>query len=121
MRNDVNPSEDDNVLVQGVAGDKNAIGFFGYSYYESNKDKLKAVKVDAGKGAIEPTFETIKDGTYTPLARPVFIYVNNKSLEKAEVKEFVKFYLENAETLVKEIGEIPLTADKYKEELAKIK
>ncbi|MFR5266925.1 phosphate ABC transporter substrate-binding protein PstS family protein [Clostridium sp.] len=121
MRSDVNPSEDDNVLVQGVAGDKNAIGFFGYSYYESNKDKLKAIKIDAGKGAVEPTFETIKDGTYVPLARPVFIYANNKSLEKTEVKEFVKFYLENAETLVKEIGEIPLTADKYKEELAKIK
>lgn len=121
MRSDVNPSEDDNVLVQGVAGDKNAIGFFGYSYYEVNKDKLKAVKIDAGKGAIEPTFETIKDGTYAPLARPIYIYVNNKSLEKPEVKEFIKFYLENTETLVKDIGEIPLTADKYKEELSKIK
>lgn len=121
MRSDVNPSEDDNVLVQGVAGDKNAIGFFGYSYYEANKDKLKAVKIDAGKGAIEPTFETIKDGTYAPLARPIYIYVNNKSLEKLEVKEFIKFYLENTETLVKDIGEIPLTADKYKEELSKIK
>ncbi|MGL5614736.1 MAG: phosphate ABC transporter substrate-binding protein PstS family protein [Sarcina sp.] len=121
MRTDVNPSEDDNVLVQGVAGDKNAIGFFGYSYYEANKDKLKAVKVDAGKGAIEPTFETIKDGTYVPLARPIFIYVNNKSLERPEVKEFVKFYIENAESLVKAVGEIPLTADQYKEQAAKIK
>lgn len=121
MRSDVNPSEDDNVLVQGVAGDKNAIGFFGFSYYEANKDKLKAVKIDAGKGAVEPTFETIKDGSYAPLARPIFIYVNNKSLEKPEVKEFVKFYLENAETLVKEIGEIPLAAADYIKQLEKIK
>lgn len=121
MRSDVNPSEDDNVLVQGVAGDKSAIGFFGFSYYKENQDKLKAVKIDAGKGAVEPTFDTIKDGSYAPLSRPIFIYVNNKSLEKPEVKSFVEFYLENAEAIVPEVGYIPLEADAYAKELAKIK
>lgn len=121
MRSDVNPSEDDNVLVQGVAGDKSAIGFFGFSYYKENQDKLKAVKIDAGKGAVEPTFDTIKDGSYAPLSRPIFIYVNNKSLEKPEVKSFVEFYLENAEAIVPEVGYIPLEADAYTKELDKIK
>lgn len=121
MRSDVNPSEDDNVLVQGVAGDKNAVGFFGFSYYKENQDKLKAVKIDAGKGSIEPTFETIKDGSYAPLSRPIFIYVNNKSLERPEVKAFIEYYLENAEVIVPEVGYIPLEADAYTKELDKIK
>ena len=120
MRTDVNPSEDDNVLVQGVAGDKNAIGFFGYSYYTENSDKLKAVKIDAGKGEIEPTFDNIKDGSYAPLSREIYIYLNNGSLEREEVKSFVDFYLTNAEAIVPEVGYIPLTTEGYEEELAKI-
>ncbi|MGL5821911.1 MAG: PstS family phosphate ABC transporter substrate-binding protein [Sarcina sp.] len=120
MRSDVNPSEDDNVLVQGVAGDQYAIGFFGFSYYKENQDKLKAVKIDAGKGPVEPTFENIKDGAYVPLSRPIYIYVNKGSLEKPEVKSFVEFYLSNAETIVPEVGYIPLTQEGYKEELSKI-
>lgn len=120
MRNNVNPSEDDNVLVQGVAGDKNAIGFFGFAYYEENQDKLKAVKIiDDGK-TVEPTFDTIKNGTYKPLSRPIFIYVNNTSLEKPEVKAFVDFYLENAQAIVPEIGYIPLGDEAYAKELEKI-
>ena len=120
MRNDVNPSEDDNVLVQGVAGDKNAIGFFGFAYYEENQDKLKAVKITDDGKTVEPTFDTIKDGTYKPLSRPIFIYVNNASLEKPEVKAFVDFYLENAQAVVPEIGYIPLGDEVYAKELEKI-
>ncbi|MGL4655790.1 MAG: phosphate ABC transporter substrate-binding protein PstS family protein [Sarcina sp.] len=120
MRTDVNPSEDDNVLVQGVAGDKNAIGFFGFSYYTENADKLKAVKIDNGNGGVEPTFENIKDGKYAPLSREIYIYVNNASLERPEVSSFVDFYLNNAETIVPEVGYIPLTADGYAQELKKV-
>lgn len=121
MRADVNPSEDDNVLVQGVAGDKNAMGFFGFSYYTENADKLKAVKIDSGKGGVEPTFENIKDGKYEPLSREIYIYVNNASLEKPEVSSFVEFYLNNAEVIVPEVGYIPLTKDGYAQELEKVK
>lgn len=118
-RTDFTPSEDDNVLVQGIAGDKKAMGYFGYAYFEDNKNKLKALKVDAGKGAVEPKFDTIKDGTYKPLSRPLYIYVNKKKLEEQHIKEFVKFYLENAATLVKDVKYVPLTD--YKNELAKLK
>ncbi|MGL5067322.1 MAG: phosphate ABC transporter substrate-binding protein PstS family protein [Sarcina sp.] len=120
MRTDVNPSEDDNVLVQGVAGDKNAIGFFGFSYYTENKDKLKGVKIDAGKGGIEPTFDNIKGGVYALLSREIFIYVNNKSLKRPEVDSFVEYYLSNAEAIVPEVGYIPLTAEDYAKELEKV-
>lgn len=121
MRPDVNPSEDDNTLVQGIGGDKNAIGFFGFAYYEANQNKLKAVKVDAGTGAVEPSLNTIKDGSYKPLSRPIFVYVNNKSFAKPEVKEFIKFYLENAAQIVPEIGEVALPEAEYKDQLNKIK
>ncbi|MGL4760536.1 MAG: phosphate ABC transporter substrate-binding protein PstS family protein [Sarcina sp.] len=120
MRTDVNPSEDDNVLVQGVAGDKNAIGFFGFSYYTENKDKLKGVKIDAGKGGIEPTFDNIKGGVYAPLSREIFIYVNNESLKRPEVDSFVEYYLSNAEAIVPEVGYIPLIAEDYAKELEKV-
>jgi phosphate transport system substrate-binding protein len=120
-RADYTASEDDNVLVQGIAGDKNSLGYFGFSYYEENADKLKLVPIDAGDGkAVTPSADTIKDGSYKPLSRPLFIYVNKKSLEKPEVKEFVKFYLENAPELVKSVFYVPLTEDKYKESLAKL-
>jgi phosphate transport system substrate-binding protein len=120
-RPDYTASEDDNVLVQGIAGDKNSLGYFGYAYYEENADKLKLVPIDAGDGkAVAPNADTIKDGSYKPLSRPLFIYVNKKSLEKPEVKEFVKFYLENAPELVKSVFYVPMPEDKYKESLAKI-
>lgn len=121
MRSDVNPSEDDNVLVQGVSGDKNAIGFFGYSYYKENEDKLKAVKIDAGKGPVEPTFDTIKDESYAPLSRAIYIYVNKASLERPEVSSFVEFCLTNGSSIVPEVGYIPLTDEDYQTELAKVK
>jgi phosphate transport system substrate-binding protein len=121
IRSDINPSVDPNTLVQGIAGDKNAIGYFGHSYYEANKDKLKAVKVDAGNGAVEPTIATIKDGTYKPLSRPIYIYVKKSSLEKPEVKEFVNFYMNNAAKLVPQVGYVELQPDQYKEQLNKLK
>ena len=121
IRQDFTPSEDDNVLVQGVAGDKNAMAFFGLAYYEENKDKLKVVKIDAGQGPVEPTFETVKSGQYKPLSRPLFIYVNKKSLERPEVRSFVEFYLTHGKDLVRDVGYINLPDEEYTEELNKLK
>ncbi len=115
-RGDYTASEDDNVLVQGVNSDKGGLGYFGFAYYEENQDKLRAVPIVAKKGApaVKPSFETVKDGTYQPLARPIFIYVNATSAAfKPEVKAFVNFYLENAPKLVKEVKYIPLPANEY--------
>ena len=115
-RGDFTASEDDNVLVQGVNSDKGGLGYFGFAYYEENQDKLKAVPIIAKKGApaVTPSFETVKDGTYQPLARPLFIYVNATAAAfKPEVKAFINFYLANAPTLVKEVKYIPLPANEY--------
>ena len=117
-RGDYTASEDDNVLVEGIASDHAAIGYFGLAYYEQNKDKLKIVPIDDendsnGSGPVAPTLATVKDGTYQPLARPIFIYVNAKSAQKEEVSKFVEFYLKNAAGLVKEVGYIPLPDDAY--------
>ena len=119
-RGDYTSSEDDNVLVQGIAGDKNGLGFFGLAYYEENKDKLKLVGVDNGKGAILPSVETVKNGSYSPLARPVFIYVTDAALKRPEVAAFVGFYLDNAPTLVPDVGYIPLTDEEYQSEKGKL-
>lgn len=120
IRQDFTASEDDNILVQGISGDKNAMGFFGFAYFEENQDKLKLVKIDNGKGPIEPSYETIMDGTYAPLSRPLYIYVNTASLEKPEVKSFVQFYIENAKDLVGAVGYIPLPDDLYQQDLDKL-
>jgi phosphate transport system substrate-binding protein len=112
-RGDFTASEDDNVLVQGIASDRGALGFFGYAYYAENMDKLKIVPVDGGKGPVTPSEKTIMDGTYEPLSRPIFIYVNKKSAEKPEVKEFVEFYLKNAPKLVKQVKYVPLPDRAY--------
>lgn len=115
-------SEDDNTLVQGVAGNKGGIGYFGYAYYEENTDKLKVVPIDGGSGPVTPTLDTIKDGTYSPLSRPLFIYVSNQALEeRPEVKDFVRFYIENIGGMAKEVGYVPMPDEKYAEEAAKIK
>ncbi|MBI2360921.1 MAG: PstS family phosphate ABC transporter substrate-binding protein, partial [Deltaproteobacteria bacterium] len=113
-RGDFTASEDDNVLVQGIANDRNALGFFGFAYYAENTDKLKAVAIDDGKGRpVLPSSKTVEDGTYQPLARPIFIYVNKKSADKAEVKEFVEFYLKNASKLAKQVKYVALPAKAY--------
>ena len=117
-RGDYTSSEDDNVIVQGVAGDENALGYFGYAYYEGNKDKLKLVAVDDGddsngSGPILPSPGTVTNGTYRPLSRPVFIYPKTKALARPEVKSFVDFYLSMGPPLVREVGYIPLTESEY--------
>ncbi len=117
-RGDYTASEDDNVLVEGIASDKGSLGYFGVAYYEQNKDKLKVVPIDDensanGDGAIIPTMETVKNGTYQPLARPLFIYVSKEAIKREKVKQFVEYYLKNAPALVEEVGYIPLPADAY--------
>jgi len=108
-RGDFTASEDDNVLVQGVSRDVNGLGYFGYAYYIENKDKLKAVPIVNEKGqAVEPSMEAVLKGSYTPLARPIFIYVNAKSLAKPEVKEFVEYYMKNGAKLAREVKYVPL-------------
>lgn len=108
-RTDYNASEDDNVLVQGVAGSKNALGYFGFTYFEENASKLKAVKVDNGKGCVAPSVATSQDGTYSPLSRPLFIYVSNKAATaKPQVKAFVKFYVANDGDIAEAAKFIPL-------------
>jgi len=107
-RGDYTASEDDNVLVQGISSDKFALGFFGLAYYEENKDKLKLVGVNNGSGSVLPTMETVANGSYAPLSRPIFIYVSNKSAEREEVKAFVNFYLDNVASISEEVGYIPL-------------
>lgn len=103
-RTDYTPSEDDNVLVQGVVGDPNALAYFGIAYYLENQDQLKAVAVNG----VKPTLETVSNGSYTPLSRPLFIYVNTEAAKsKPEVKEFVEYYLQNAPALVEEVGYVP--------------
>ncbi len=117
-RGDFTASEDDNVLVQGIAGDINALGFFGLAYYLENASKLKAVaiKTKDDSKAVLPSVEAAKDGTYQPLSRPIFIYVSKKSVEtKPEVAKFVEFYMDNknAQKLVKEVGYVPLPENAY--------
>ena len=115
-RTDYTPSEDDNVLVKGVTGDTGGMAYFGMAYYEENKDKLRAipVAVKAGSPAVLPSVKTVEDGTYQPLARPIFIYVNATAAAfKPEVKAFVNFYLDNAPELVKEVKYVPLPAEDY--------
>jgi len=119
-RADFTASEDDNVLVQGIAGDRNALGYFGYAYYVENQDKLKLVAIDAGQGTVLPSQQTIDDTTYTPLSRPLFIYVNKAALARPEVKEFIKFYMTKGPALVTEVGYIPMPARVYIENLGNI-
>jgi phosphate transport system substrate-binding protein len=112
-RPDYTASEDDNVLVQGIAGDKDALGFFGFAYYEENAERLKLVPIDGGAGPLLPSAVTINDGTYSPLSRPIFIYLSAAGIARPEVRAFVDFYLDVAPDLVAEVGYIPLKAEEY--------
>ncbi|MGH3876545.1 MAG: PstS family phosphate ABC transporter substrate-binding protein [Actinophytocola sp.] len=123
-RTDYNPTEDDNVTVQGVSATKGALGYFGYSYLEANADKLKAVEIDGGGGCVAPSAETAQDQSYTPLFRPLFIYVSDAGLKKPQVVSFAEFYLENNPDIVEVAKFIPLTDDQIKtaqSELADLK
>jgi phosphate transport system substrate-binding protein len=116
-RSDYQASEDDNVIVQAVSGDPGGLGYFGFSYYEENQDTLKALEVDGGEGCVAPSSETAQSGEYTPLARPLFIYVKKESLQQPEVSEFVRFYLENAAEIAEEALFVPLTDEQQQEAL----
>jgi phosphate transport system substrate-binding protein len=117
-RGDFTSSEDDNILVEGISGDELALGFIPFAYFEDSQDKLKLVPVDDGKaedgnGPVLPSFETIGNGTYAPLSRPIFIYVSRKAAERPEVDKFVDFYLKNADALVREVGYVGLGEGTY--------
>jgi phosphate transport system substrate-binding protein len=113
-RGDFTASEDDNVIVQGVSRSRNALGFFGYAYYDENKDKVKGLSISwKGGKAVAPSAENVLNGSYQPLSRPIFIYVNSKSLAKPEVKAFAEFYMKHAPKLVKEVKYVPLPAKAY--------
>jgi phosphate transport system substrate-binding protein len=120
-RKDYQPSEDDNILVQGVEGDEGGLGYFGFSYYEQNQDKLNLVGVDAGDGCVKPSLESIQDGSYEPLSRPLFMYPSEQALaDKPQVKAFMEYVADNGETIATNSQIIPLTAaqiDKAKQQL----
>jgi phosphate transport system substrate-binding protein len=122
-RGDYTASEDDNVLVQGVSRDVNAIGYFGYAYYAENQARLKGVPIvnpKTGK-AVSPSAATVEDGTYVPLSRPIFVYVNTKSLAKPEVREFIDYYMKNGEKLIREVKYVPLPKAAYEGNLKHVK
>ena len=119
-RADYTASEDDNVLVQGVSRETNALGYFGFAYYEQNQQRLKAVGIDSGSGAVMPSAAHVEDGTYKPLSRPLFIYVKKKSADRPEVKNFVNYYLSNP-NLVSQVGYVKLPAGAYTAALANFK
>ena len=120
-RTDYSASEDDNVIVQGVTGDAGALGYFGLSYFEENQGQLKALEVDGGSGCVAPSADTVQDGTYTPLSRPLFIYVKQSSLQDNEaVGDFLRFALENQESIAEAALYVPLGQEKVDEQLAKL-
>ncbi len=112
-RTDYVPSENDLDLVEGVASQKDALGYFGFAYYEQNAERLRPVAVDAGKGCIAPTVQTIAGGTYAPLSRPLYVYVKREALSRPEVGEFLRFTLAQAATIVSSVGYVPLPAADY--------
>jgi phosphate transport system substrate-binding protein len=114
-RSDYSASEDDNVLVQGVAGSKGGLGYFGLSYFEQNQDKLKALEVDGGGGCVAPSKETAQDGTYKPLSRPLFVYVKASSLEEPQVKAFLDYMIDNAEEIATAAQFVPLTSEQLQQ------
>ena len=125
-RGDYTSSEDDNILVQGVAGDQNALGYMGLAYFEENKDKLKLVAIDDenpanGAGPIAPSEETVRNGTYRPLSRPIFIYVNTAALSRPEVQKFIEYYVTSASPLVSEVGYVPLTDERAETRAAAVR
>lgn len=112
-RGDFTASEDDNTLVQGVENNRSGLGYFGFAYYVAHKDKLRAVAIDGGKGPVMPSVENVINGTYSPLSRPLFVYVKEASMARPEIREFVQFMLTQGSALVSEVGYVPLPRDAY--------
>ena len=110
-RTDYQATEDDNVIVQAVEGDKGGLGYFGLSYFEQNQEQINDVEIDGGDGCVAPSTETVQDDSYTPLSRPLFIYVKNTSLQKPEVKAFVQYLLDNGDTIAQTALFVPMTAE----------
>lgn len=119
-RPDYTANEDDNALVRGISGDQNALGYFGFAYYAANQSILKLIPIDGGDGPVAPSQITINNGSYSPLSRPIFIYVRKEALERPEVRAFTDFYIENAGLLAEEVGYIPLPDDTYNRALERI-
>ena len=117
-RTDYQASEDDNVVVQAVAGEKGGLGYFGFSYFEANQDTLNAAEIDSGDGCVAPSVESAQDGTYTPLSRPLFIYVKNESLQRPEVEAFVRYVLENSQSIAEAAEFVPLNDDQAQESMS---
>lgn len=114
-RTDYNPTEDDNITVQGVSGSTGGLGYFGFSYFEENADKLKAVSIDGGDGCVAPSVEGVQDGSYTPLARPLFIYASDAGLAKPQVVAFIEFYLEFNDEIVEAALFVPMTDEQKRQ------
>jgi phosphate transport system substrate-binding protein len=114
-RSDYQATEDDNVTVEGVANEKGGLGYFGFSYYEQNQDKLKAVEIDGGEGCVAPSVETAQSGEYTPLARPLFIYVKNESIQRPEVQAFVRYIVDNTDSIAEQAEFVPLSEEQAAE------
>jgi phosphate transport system substrate-binding protein len=113
QRSDYTPTEDDNVIVQGVAANPGAMGYFGLSYYLENRSRLRALHIDSGRGPVEPSVANAENGAYAPLSRPIFIYVNAAALRRPQVQQFVQYYVSNAARIAAEVGYVPLPASAY--------
>lgn len=107
-RGDFTASEDDNVLVQGVENNRNALGYFGYAYYASHKERMRVVPIDNGEGAVLPSIETVVDGTYQPMSRPLFVYVTEAAAQRPEIRAFIEFFMKESSALISEVGFVPL-------------
>jgi phosphate transport system substrate-binding protein len=119
-RSDYQPSENDNVIVQAVAGEKGGLGYFGFSYYEQNQGALKAIAIDGGNGCVEPSVQTAQNGDYSPLSRPLFIYVKNEAMQRPEVGAFVHYIIGNAQTIAEEALFVPLNETQLADSKAKV-
>jgi phosphate transport system substrate-binding protein len=119
-RSDYTPSEDDNVIVQGVASNQGAMGYFGLAYFEENRGRLRALAVDGGNGPVEPSVANAENGTYAPLSRPMFIYVNAAALRRPQVQQFTQYYVNNAARFAQQVGYVPLPASAYQTYLQRV-
>jgi phosphate transport system substrate-binding protein len=120
-RSDYSATEDDNVTVTGVSGSKGGLGYFGLSYLEENQGKVQSIQVNGGGGCVAPSKETVQDGSYKPLSRPLFIYPSDKALERPEVKAFTEFYVNNYQKIAEEALFVPMTDQQGAEAKAKVR